>query len=424
MRYYTDVLSKKKIATKTSTMAGEGFSTSRFLDLPDEILLEIARIVDPTICFDPSRFHALDSEFTFELFPAIRPDQTLARLTLVCKRFHRIYAPVSTWSSLYIRANDPRSAKSLGEKLETSPSVTRVLDYPETGIYARELLIDYEGYYKDGFEDALTCGTLVDFDRFLANTPRLETVRCIGRLPIDADRACLPIKFFASLSSLASLRYLSLAKFDMHFEVPPSFPCLHQVRILRFSPSRQTTIYGDLLRFAMPNIHTLHVINPCHVDGISGVDQLITDIQVRCPLSSRECLFRLLRLSPYLSLTRFFFYQTSATTLRQNLVALNFQPVLNLDQLRRIADFLRGGNLRRINAALFYLHDRDRDEAEDIFNSTDFPCLEKIIIPPRGEPTESQDEWWQDEEDSIELSSGENTDVEEEEQEDSGLTDC
>jgi hypothetical protein len=227
----------------------------------------------------------------------------LARLSLVCKQLYRIYAPLSTWRHLFIEAKCPRSARH--QKLELSPSLARVLKHPETGFYAKELVIQYKGFWKNGFVGAFENGTMVDFDRFLANTPRLETVRCINNHTLGAhglrnnctDDARFPIQLLASLSSLASLRYLFLGEFDMDFEISPSLPPLHQVRILRYSPAYGPNIVGDLLRFSMPNIHSLYVT----ANRLKGFDDeeddalnVITAIEVR---------YRLLRLLLFLSLS-------------------------------------------------------------------------------------------------------------------------
>jgi hypothetical protein len=160
-----------------------------------------------------------------------------------------------------------------------------VLQYPETGIYARELFFLYKGSLATGFMDALKRGNLVDFNLFLANTPRLETIRFQSTFRGDRSDVLLPIEFFKSLSSLASLRYLHLGEFDMHFDpdVPHSFPRLHQVRILRYtsSSSGATYILGDYLLPSMPNIHALHITNSY---STNAVDEVLDGIEVRCPL--------------------------------------------------------------------------------------------------------------------------------------------
>jgi hypothetical protein len=122
-------------------MAGEGGATLSFVDLPEDIHLAIAKIIDPRLCSSPSSQHASDPDFTSEVYSHCQPDLALARLTLVYKRLHRIHAPFSTWRSLYIEVLTPLSAKLLGKEYEPSPSLTRVLKHLETVIYARELLI-------------------------------------------------------------------------------------------------------------------------------------------------------------------------------------------------------------------------------------------------------------------------------------------
>jgi hypothetical protein len=188
-----------------------------------------------------------------------------------------------------------------------SPSFTLVLKYPDIGIYVKELFIHYRGVSKEGFVDALTRGSLVDLTRFLANTPQLDTVRCICDYDEDVR---LPIDFFASLSPLASLRYIFLGTFDMDSEISPSFPSLHQVRILRCSRPSGPFVFGDLLRFSMPNIHTLYaagirIVKGYYVnynDGSDTTPKVIVDgIQARS-------LFSCTSLSPsFLSLTSLFF---------------------------------------------------------------------------------------------------------------------
>jgi hypothetical protein len=169
-----------------------------FVDLPDDIHVEIARIIDPKLCMNYSSFPRADPILSDEVYKDIQPSETLARLTLVCKRLRHIYAPLSTWRNLFIEADSPHSSQLLGDQSEPSPSLTRVLKHPETGSHARELLIrfgEYQGW-SEGFYDAL--------DRFLSNTPRLETVRFIGP---SSGGAGFPIQFLPLLSSLASLRY-------------------------------------------------------------------------------------------------------------------------------------------------------------------------------------------------------------------------
>jgi hypothetical protein len=280
-------------------MSGKGGSTLSFVYLPEDIHFEIAKAIDPMLCSDPSSFHALDSEHIDlpELYRNnVRPNRTLATLTRVCKQLRLIYAPFSTWRSLYIEAKDL-------PKLSPSPSLTRVLKYPDTGIYVKQLFIHYRGLSKEGLFDALTRGSLVDLTRFLANTPRLDTVRCMCDYDTDVR---LPIDFFASLSPLASLRYIFLGIFDMDSEISPSFPSLHQVRILRCSRPSGPFVFGDLLRFSMPNIHTLYAAASrvarrgyyVNYDGDSAtIPKVIVDgIQVR-PLFPRT----------FLSLTSLFF---------------------------------------------------------------------------------------------------------------------
>jgi hypothetical protein len=277
-------------------MAGEGGATLSFVDLPEDIHFAIAKIIDPRLCSSPSSQHASDPDFTSEVYSHCQPDLALARLTLVCKRLQRIYAPFSTRRSLYIEVKTLRSAQRLGRKYVPSPSLTRVLKYPETGIYARELLIRCVTLKKgsrchddNGFGDELTYGNLVGFDQFLANTPQLDTVRCIDTRH-DGYCVRLPYQFFASLSSLASLRYLYLGGQFCYFEslkVPP----LHQVRILRYYPGPYcAAFFKDILRFSMPNIHTLYV-NPFRDDppyswnsctSTRATCHILVAIEVRC----------------------------------------------------------------------------------------------------------------------------------------------
>jgi hypothetical protein len=276
----------------------EGRSTSSFVNLPEDIHFKIAKIIDTNILSNPSSFHAEDTDLSqiykgskpHTLVKLVRqnsqPDLTLARLALVCKRLQRIYAPYSTWKCLSIEAKSPSSARSLGEKFELSPCLTRVLKYPETGIYARSLYIEGKRSHKECFVKSFAHGNLANFDLFLANTPRLETIRCI----LEGDEASgydphLPIEFFKSLSSLASLRYLYLGQFVMDYKLSTPFPSLHQVRILRFTPSPfpETNILCDLLR-SMPNIHTLYVnTSLSRMDWVT--DNVLRNIEVRCHFS-------------------------------------------------------------------------------------------------------------------------------------------
>jgi hypothetical protein len=226
---------------------------SRFLNLPDDIHFEIAQIIasDPSFFSNPSRHFKLPPKLFTDCLS--RPNQTLITLTLVCKRLQCIYAPFSTWRNLYIEVRTPRSAGFLGKEYELSPSLIRMLKYPETGKYARELLIRYESLrlnshsdlsnladWKFGFVNEFTRGNLVGFDRFLANTPRLESVCCITNdvytwsAARGIIRPAVPVQFVTSLSSLASLRHLYLGCFDL-----PLFPPLHQVRIRYRDPPRR-----------------------------------------------------------------------------------------------------------------------------------------------------------------------------------------
>jgi hypothetical protein len=265
-----------------------------FVDLPYDIHCEIARIVDPRIGSDPSSFHADDPVLTPMAYSHCQPSQTLARLTLVCKRLYHIYAPFSTWRSLYIE--DDNTARLCGRKLGPSPSLTRVLKYPDTGYYARELLIRFTKHScSEPFVDAFEHGNMVDINLFLAKTPRLETVRCIGgRFDHDGDieelvdRPHLPTRFFASLSPLASLRYLYLGNLDMTFQVSPP-PPLHQVRILRYTPTPGPCILGDLLRFSTPSVHTLYVTDDIRAEyQFDEIECVLVDIEVRCHFSFYE----------------------------------------------------------------------------------------------------------------------------------------
>jgi hypothetical protein len=206
-----------------------------------------------------------------------------------------MYAPFSTWRSLFIEAMSPRSAQLLCEEYEPSPSLTRVLKYPETGFYARELLIPYGDFWKaDSVDDcAFVQGTLAGFDRFLANTPRLETIRCIGpgnEVDFIYDSKCrvkrfkLPVAFFASISSLASLRYLYLGGIDDLDVISREFPSLNQIRILRYSPTAGCTMLGELLSFSgMWDIHTLYVTGDGlhRLDVLDAADMAVGDMEVR-----------------------------------------------------------------------------------------------------------------------------------------------
>jgi hypothetical protein len=282
MRCYADALSKQ-----TSMIAGEGFSTSRFVDLPAEIHKEIAKTIDPRLGSDPSSQHNSDPIAPSQAYYHSGPDRTLARLTRVCKRLQRVYGPFSTWRTLYIEANDHLSSKP---NFKLPPSVTRVLDYPETGIHARQLLIRYKGYDKKGLDEAFGLDSWNNFNKFLAKTPRLDTVRCIGTSANEDGSVRLPYEFFKSLSSLASLRYIYLGEFDIRKKDFPAFPPLDQVRILRYSPTQmRLSILGQLLRSSMPNIHTLYITG-----GLSGPDpegdalivvDVLNAILVRLPLS-------------------------------------------------------------------------------------------------------------------------------------------
>jgi hypothetical protein len=232
-----------------------------FVDLPVEIHLEIAKAIDPRLCSSPSSQHALDDDYASQVFKDRRLNVTLARLTLVCKRLRHLYTPFSTYRTLFIEANVDHWS-GLGPR-EPSPSLTRVLEYPETGVYAKELLISYQSrsWYISSFDTF----TRDNFDRFLANTPRLETVRCFhnaGHVAGNPGVVDFPIQLLESLSSLASLRFLYLDEFYMNsdFELSPSpsLPPLQQVRILRYSPPRGLCMLGYLL-LSMPNIHTLYI---------------------------------------------------------------------------------------------------------------------------------------------------------------------
>jgi hypothetical protein len=287
------------------------------VELPDDIHFEIAKIFDPRLCSSPSSQHADDPDITPLACRQCRPNRTLINLTLVCKRLCRIYAPYSTWRSVYIEANSPKLAQRLGEKYEPSPSITRVLNYPETGVYARELLIQYNGFKmwrfnmnnfdKNGF--TMARGNLANLDRFLANTPQLETVRCISSDEEELNHTYyederidvrLPVEFFVSLSKVASLRYLYLGEFNMDScaYYPSSLPALlPQVRILRYSPSTGRTVLANLLYFLMPNIHTLYITGSRYLRD-KEIDCILCDLEVRCHFPS-------VFLSPFLTIFLF-----------------------------------------------------------------------------------------------------------------------
>jgi hypothetical protein len=269
-------------------MAGKGGPTSSFVDLPEDIHFEIAKIIDPRLCSSPSSQHASDPDFIDKIYSHCKPDLALARLTLVCKRLHHIYAPLSTWRSLCIKVM-PFGVAKLGKMYEPSPSLTRVLEHPETGIHARELLIGYTCTPSD-WDGFMHCGNLVGLGQLLANTPLLDTVRCIywggntGRSRYC--NVCLPYEFFESLSSLTYLRYLSLDQFYLEFFTGMfafKFPSL---RILRFSPaSSSTSFFKDILRFSIPNIHTLYVYDGCGPVWRStnySAKNTLDAIEVRC----------------------------------------------------------------------------------------------------------------------------------------------
>jgi hypothetical protein len=316
-------------------------------------------------------------------------------------------APFSTWRTLHIRATSPRTAELLGEKFEPSPSLTRVLKYPETGFYAKELLLEFRGSESslDGFADAFEHGNLVQFRQFLTHTPQLETIRCCGRTTDWNKIARFPMQLLASLSSLASLRSLLLGRrFDMDFGVSPSFPPLHQVRNLQYyHPSGPT--YGKPLFLSMPNLHTLYL------EGEDNrLEQIISDIEVGCRFPPtfllRDCLpLRILSLSFSLSDKILFgFCQSSAVTLRQNLEELTFHHLdLDIDDFRRISDSLRGGKLRLLSSLSSLLIRRDDEyEIQSLFNKDDFPCFEQLYIPPGldvvddpevEESVDSEDSW-------------------------------
>jgi hypothetical protein len=291
---------------------GEGGSTTlSFVDLPEEIHLEIAKIIDLRLCSLPSSRHARDSDEPENIYTDSQPDLTLARLTLVCKRLHHVYAPFSTWRSLYIEVASNLWVE-YRKKLEPSPSFARVLKYPETGIYARELLIRYRGLCLWGAGYTKLIDSVDnDLNRFLANTPQLETVRCInGSDSFVAGTArsrasWLPVQVLASLSLLPSLRYLYLGEFYMDFDSPTLLPALHQVRILRYFYSIGPVSLGDHLLSSMPNIHTLHVTVSRGIFR-DALDKIFDGIQVRCHFSFRRgsvslslslCLTRLLWVS-------------------------------------------------------------------------------------------------------------------------------
>jgi hypothetical protein len=255
-----------------------------FVDLPLDIHVEIARILDPRLCSNRHSFHSRDED-TFCLYVngSLQPNRTLARLTLVCKRLLRIYAPFSTWRYLTIKAKSP--AQLRGENLDSSaPSLARVLKDRQTGVHARELFIGYHGQMNMGFINAFEHGNLVDLDRFLANTPRLDTIRFMGTTSMSMHEEVirLPVEFFKSLSSLKSLRYLNMGEFVMPHGVSlSSVTPLPQVQVFRYSPSLQPATFGDILRFAVPNTRILYV-NVAEHPRATGY--ALDGIEVRLPL--------------------------------------------------------------------------------------------------------------------------------------------
>jgi hypothetical protein len=173
-----------------------------------------------------------------------------------------------------------------------------VLKYPKTGVYARGLLIECKGFklsrnFVDYTGSAFTQENLAILDMFLANTPQLETVRCVRVCSdklvddhSDNDDIRLPLHFFGSLSKLKSLRYLHLGGFNLSFIVGPWLPRLPQVRILRYTPFSRCNDFADFLRVSMLNIRTLYV-TACRFDRggnqVDPRDSVISAIQVRCP---------------------------------------------------------------------------------------------------------------------------------------------
>jgi hypothetical protein len=96
-----------------------------------------------------------------------------------------------------------------------------------------------------------------------------------------------------------------------------------------------------------------------------------------------------------LSLTKLFldFYQERATTFRQNLVELTCSlGCLNLNQIRSIADSLRGGNLRIFIADVIDTMEGTVGDIEALFkNKADFPCLELLEIGLGSDDEDSED---------------------------------
>jgi hypothetical protein len=100
-------------------------------------------------------------------------------------------------------------------------------------------------------------------------------------------------------------------------------------------------------------------------------------------------------LSLSISLTIFGLLQANAARLRENLVQLRFPGPMNLDRLRRLADSLRGGNLRQLKVFLDWRGERslDLDAINALFTKKDFPCLESFEYPPRSDSdSEAEDD--------------------------------
>jgi hypothetical protein len=202
-----------------------------FVNLPTEIHYLIAQVFDPTI-------------LTGNVSSTGRPDQTLARLSLVCRRLYREYAPFSTWKYVYLNGkSDYWRARVEGvaaamSTLSLSPALERILDNPSHGIHARELFIEYAGQWNrtESFSDdplhESSYELKTQFTSLVALTPHVRAVRCAKLTCWDV---AISDTLIASLTRLPELHTVSLRCFDLQIPSPMPLPPLHQVRSLKLA---------------------------------------------------------------------------------------------------------------------------------------------------------------------------------------------
>jgi hypothetical protein len=302
-----------------------------FVGLPSVIHYSIAQVLDPTIV-------------TGKVSRTGRPDRTLLRLSRVCRRLYHEYSPFSTWKYIFLEARSIRSTRHLGQPAATtslSPVLKRILDNPDLGNYARELWVQYDGFWKNGFVDAFfeSFNFKTEFDRFLACTPRLRSVYCVAESSVDVE---IPLQLLRSLSSLSELDSLYFRGLDISglrtamVPVPP----FHQVRSLRLVKCTGFEGLTPLLR-STSALRQLEVYDE-PIKPVAGPSAPTWTL----PRGTYDMAVRALHLVTSV--------EENAKTLRAHLIKLVVELPTPFVQVVGLADFLSEGRLRELVVRLHH----------------------------------------------------------------------